>query len=120
MNLNAPQNESIVIAAVQVLGIPLSILIIGFAGPVVEEIVYRGFLIQKRKIPLWICIILSSILFAFVHMHGFSPIDFVGALPFFAVGIVYGILYAATGNITLPLILHVLNNTIAVILLNSR
>jgi len=119
MNLDAPQNDSNVIVAVQMLGIPLSILIIGFAGPVVEEIIYRGFLIQKRKIPLWICIIFSSILFAFVHMHGFSLMDFAGALPFFAVGIVYGILYTATRNITLPIMLHVLNNTILVILLNS-
>jgi len=119
MGLDAPQNDANVIVAVQLLGAPLSILLLGIAGPITEEIIYRGFLIQKRKIPLWVCIILSSILFALAHMHGFSLIDFTGVLPHFAVALVYGILYVATSNITLPLILHIINNVFAIILLNS-
>jgi len=119
MGLDTPQNDANVIAAVQLLGAPLSILLLGIAGPITEEIIYRGFLIQKRKVPLWVCIILSSILFAFAHMHGFSLMDFIGVLPHFAVALVYGILYAATSNITLPLILHIINNVFAIILLNS-
>jgi len=115
VGMEAPQNDANALLAIQMLGIPASILILGLAGPVVEEVIYRAFLIEKRKIPLWTCVILSSSLFALAHLHGLSLIDFVGILPHFAVAIVYGIVYAYTGNITLPLIIHVMNNTVAII-----
>jgi len=118
MGIEAPQNDANVLVAVQMLGIPLSILIIGLAGPIVEEVIYRAFLIKKGKIPLWVCVLLSSVVFALAHIHGLSLVDFIGILPHFAVALVYGIAYASTGNITLPLIIHVMNNTFAVILLN--
>ena len=117
MGVEAPQNDPNVLLAIQMLGIPFSILILGLAGPVVEEVIYRGFLIAKGKIPLWVCVILSSSLFALAHLHGLSLVDFVGILPHFAAALVYGIVYASTGNITLPLIIHIMNNTVAVILL---
>lgn len=119
MGAETAQNDVRVLLAVQMLGLPLSILIIGLAGPVVEEVIYRAFLIEKRKLPLWACVILSSILFALVHLHGFSLVDFTGVLPHFSIGVVYGIVYALTRNITLPLVTHVMTNMMAVILLNS-
>ena len=128
MGIEAPQNDANVLLAVQMLGLPQSILILGLAGPVVEEVIYRALLIKKRKIPLWVCIkkrkiplwvciILSSGLFALVHLHGLAHIDFVGIIPHFAAALVYAVVYAKTGNITLPLAVHVINNSLAVILL---
>jgi len=119
MGIEAPQNDAHVLLAIQMLGIPLSILILGLAGPVVEELVYRAFLIEKGTTPLWICVLLSSAFFALAHLHGLSLVDVVGILPHFAVALVYGIVYASTGNITLSLIIHAMNNTAALILLNN-
>lgn len=119
MGVEALQNDFNVLNAIQILGIPFSILILGIAGPIVEEIVYRAFLIRKGKFPLWICILLSSSLFAFVHIHAFTFSELVAILPHFSVALIYGILYAVTGNITLPITLHVMNNTVAIILLGS-
>jgi len=119
MGAEAPQNDANVLIAIQMLGVPLSIIVLGLAGPIVEEVIYRGFLIEKRKIPLWVCVILSSSLFAFAHLHGLSLIDFAGILPHFATALVFGIAYVVTGNITLPIIVHVLNNTPAIILVHT-
>jgi len=118
MGIDAPQNDANALVVARILGFPLSILIIGLAGPVVEELIYRAFLIKKRKIPLWVCVVLSSGLFALVHLQGFYLTGFIGVLPHFAAALIYGIVYAKTGNITLPLILHIMNNTFAVILLS--
>jgi len=115
MGAEAPQNDVNVLHAIQTLGLPLSIVILGLAGPVVEEIIYRAFLIRKRKVLLWV--VLSSSLFALAHLHEASLIDLVSILPHFSAALVYGAVYASTKNITLPLIIHVMNNTVAVILL---
>jgi membrane protease YdiL (CAAX protease family) len=120
MGIEALQNDYNVLIAVQMMGIPLSILIIGLAGPITEEVIYRAFLLKKRKFPLWLCIILSSALFALAHMHELSVIEFISILPHFSTALVYGVLYVATENITLPLFIHVMNNTASVILLNSN
>jgi membrane protease YdiL (CAAX protease family) len=100
----------------QTIGRPFTILVVGLFGPIVEECVYRAFLIgkMKSKFPLWVCVILSSLLFACVHLHGFSLLDFLSVLPAFTSGLIYGIAYAATGNITVPLCMHILNNMVGI------
>ncbi|MDR0840772.1 MAG: CPBP family intramembrane metalloprotease [Christensenellaceae bacterium] len=103
---------------VQAIGRLPAILVIGLAAPIVEECVYRAFLIGKlkTKIPLWVCVALSSVLFALAHMQRISTGDFLCALPGLTTGLVYGFVYAKTGNITLPIIMHIANNMTGIVL----
>jgi membrane protease YdiL (CAAX protease family) len=105
-------------AMVEAVGRPATILTVGVSGPVVEECVYRICLIGKAraKVPLWGCVVLSSVIFATMHLRGTGWQDSVGVLPIFAQGLTYSVTYAATGNITVPLAMHILNNSAAIIL----
>jgi membrane protease YdiL (CAAX protease family) len=111
-------NANRMLLLVQIIGKPLTVLVVGISGPITEECVYRAFLIgkAKTKLPLWVCVILSSLLFAAMHLHGFTLLNFLSVLPTFASGLIYAVAYAATGNITVPLLMHILNNMVGIIL----
>jgi len=80
--------------------------------PVVEELCFReviiGSLVRKRFNP-WVAIIISSILFGLAHCNP-AQILFGGMM-----GIVLGIIYYKSGNIVLPSVLHILNNSVSTI-----
>lgn len=112
-------NSTGVSLLLQTIGKPLTVFVVGIMGPIVEECVFRGFLIGKckTKIPVWLCIVLSSISFALLHLKGLSIGDFLVVLPGLTSGLVYGITYAKTGNITLPILIHLIGNFMAAIFL---
>ena len=97
---------------IQMASNPFGLVIIGIAGPVVEELVFREGIIgglTRNGVSPWVAILTSAALFGLAH---FNPVQ-----CFFAglMGVVLGILYYKTGNIVLCGILHILNNSIAVI-----
>jgi len=72
-------------------------------GPIVEEIMFRGFL-QKHlsiKLPPWLAILITSTLFALAHYKIISNI-----LPAFMVGIFCGIIYYRTNKLILCILYH--------------
>lgn len=73
---------------------------------IVEEVVYRGFVIWYlgQFMPLWAALIVSSIAFGFAH--GYQGVN--GALRTGLVGMAFGIYYVVTGSIWLPILAHVL------------
>ncbi|PUB10758.1 CPBP family intramembrane glutamic endopeptidase [Paenisporosarcina sp. OV554] len=89
----------------------LSITIISIAliGPIAEEFIFRGMLLHRmmKKTSMWGGILISSILFGVLHA------DIIGASIF---GIITSLLYLKTGNLLIPILLHVFNNSIAIIL----
>jgi len=54
-------------------------------------------------------------LWGLIHAHGFSAAELASTLPTMALGAVYAIAYVKTGNITIPLSLHIFNNAFALI-----
>ena len=73
---------------------------------IVEEFIYRGFLIWCLALlmPLWAAVIVSSIAFGLAHSYqGASGVVRTGA-----VGLALGILYVASGSIWLPIVAHIL------------
>jgi membrane protease YdiL (CAAX protease family) len=72
--------------------------------------------VKKGSAPVITCVVLSSALFAITHLHGISNVEILGILPIFVAGLIYGTVYAATGNITLPLAMHIANNTLGLAL----
>ena len=73
---------------------------------VVEEIVYRGFLFWYLSfvMPLWLVVVASSVMFGFAHSYQGAG----GALRCGLVGLGFGLYYALTGSIWLPIIAHAL------------
>ena len=84
-------------------------------APICEELIYRGFFFQalqlkKGKFEKIVGVILSGLLFAFVH----DPKVDVFFISYFLMGAVLAGLYAWTENLTISMTVHALNNIIAV------
>ena len=91
------------------------ILAIAVIGPVIEELVFRegicGYLMRNGS-NTWRAIWISAIFFGIIH---FNPAQ----VPFaILMGVILGVIYAKTGNIVITSIIHILNNSIAVIEVN--
>ncbi|MBO7067664.1 MAG: CPBP family intramembrane metalloprotease [Bacteroidaceae bacterium] len=92
------------------------ILAVAVIGPIVEELVFRegicGYLMRNDSRP-WRAIWISAILFGIIH---FNPAQ----VPFaILMGVILGVIYVKTGNIVVTSIIHILNNSIAVIQVNA-
>lgn len=85
------------------------------AAPLVEELLFRGFLQNAlaRLLPIWAAILLSSFAFALVHLQPY-------AIPgLMSLSIAFGYLYHRTGSLRTNILLHILNNTAALLLTQS-
>ncbi|MDZ7834747.1 MAG: type II CAAX endopeptidase family protein [Alkalibacterium sp.] len=89
---------------------PIFILLIGLAGPIMEEFVFRkaifGLLVEKTGGVG--AAVISSLIFAFIHFDGLL-------LVYSSMGFVFSWLYYKTKNIWTPIIAHCLMNTLAVL-----
>lgn len=88
----------------------LLILYIGIVGPIVEEFIFRGLLLNRiaYKLNVEYGIIISSFLFAIFHF------DIIGS---FITGVVFSLLYIWTKNLLYPILLHIANNCLAMLLM---
>lgn len=105
----ASQNSAEIFAIIN--KYPLFLLTTVLFGPIMEEFVFRkvifGFFFDLSGAVG--AAVISSLLFAFVHMDGHF-------LVYSTMGLGFCFLYTKTKNIATPIIAHVLMNTIAVIL----
>lgn len=93
----------------------LGIVAIAIVGPVVEEIVFReavcGGLIRKG-VDIKYAVIFSALCFGIIHMNP-------AQIPFaFVVGLILAVIYVKTGNIVVTSIIHIINNSLAVVQMN--
>jgi uncharacterized protein len=94
------------------LNISMGFLAIAGLAPLIEELLFRG-LLQKSlayKLPIWAAITLSALTFSLVHMQPY-------AIPaLMAVGAAFGYIYHKTGSLRVTIILHMINNALALLL----
>jgi len=85
-----------------------TVISIAIIGPIAEEFAFRGVLLKRMmaKTSMWTGIIISSVLFGILHA------DIIGAAIF---GVIASLLYIKTKNLLVPILLHIFNNSIAVI-----
>jgi membrane protease YdiL (CAAX protease family) len=79
---------------------------VSITAGVVEEIVYRGFLIWYfgMFMPLWLAVLVSSIGFGLAHSYqGLG-----GVLKVCVIGLIFAALYILTGSIIIPIIAHMI------------
>lgn len=86
---------------------------IGLFAPIMEELVFRGFYSRYFFKPnqKWVKLIVSSSIFALLHIK--YPIEFV---TYFALGSIFYLAFARRGNIVDSIVVHILNNSLIVIL----
>lgn len=93
---------------------PLGFFALVVMAPLVEELVFREAMIRmflQNHVRPWIPVLVSSLAFGIVHANP-------AQIPFATVmGILFGCLYVRTQSILLGLVLHILNNAMAVLLL---
>jgi len=91
-----------------------SFLVTAIFAPFFEEWLCRGMvlrgLLTKMK-PAW-AIVVSALFFALIHMNPWQ------ALNAFIIGVVMGYLYYKTGSLLLTMLIHFVNNGLAVIMSN--
>ena len=112
------QNEASIQGAL--LKNPFLILVIGcFIGPIVEEFFFRRFFLGTflAKFSNLLGIILTTLLFATLHMHSWALSEWVTAISYLAGGLFFSLLYLKKDkNIWYPIALHCCNNIIAFVI----
>ncbi len=93
-------------------GLGVNLFMIALLPAIGEELFFRGLI--QRVLKKWfknihIAVIVTSILFSSVHMQ------FYGFIPRFILGMLFGYLYAWSGNIWYPILAHLVNNTLPVV-----
>lgn len=80
-----------------------------FVSPIIEETIFRGMLIPwiNKKLNIWICIVISSILFSAGH---FMVTNLIGMYSLIIAGLIFGWLFAKTKVIWPSIVLHIVMN----------
>ena len=94
--------------------VPLLVLV----GPFVEEYIFRHLLIGKlsRRVNLWVCCIMSVVLFAALHIVGQEQMTLQVLMPYLAMGATLVFVYVWTGkNLMFSYFVHAAKNLLAVV-----
>jgi membrane protease YdiL (CAAX protease family) len=93
--------------------VPLQILLIVFAASISEEVCFRGMLFggMRERLPMWAAALLSAAIFG--SLHAFTGVSAVP--PLIAFGFILALLYEKTGSIVPGILLHMLNNSAALL-----
>lgn len=78
-------------------------------GPVFEEIFFRGYLFGalRKRWGILCAVLLSALLFSIIHFNAGV------LLPVFGLGVLLAYVYERTGSLIAPIVIHVLQNSIA-------
>jgi len=93
--------------------VPWQILLVAIAAPISEELFFRGMLFGglRRRMPRIVAALVSAVIFG--ALHAFSGISAVP--PLIAFGFILALLYERTGSIVPGILLHALNNSVALL-----
>lgn len=93
--------------------IPVQVLLIVIAAPVSEEVCFRGMLFGglRERLPRLAAALISG--FVFGGLHALTGITAVP--PLIAFGVILALLYEKTGSIVPGILLHMLNNSVALL-----
>jgi len=94
-------------------GLIVNLFMIALLASVGEELIFRGILVRifvewTKNVHLGV--VISAILFSALHLQ------FYGFLPRFVLGLVLGYLFIRSGTLWVPILVHFVNNAMAVVL----
>lgn len=87
----------------------LAVLVVGLVAPLLEEIIFRGFLhaTLRNLLPPAAALAVGALVFALLHF------SLLVLLPLFLFGLLLGRLYERSGSLWPPVVTHALNNLVA-------
>ena len=91
--------------------VPVQILLIVLSQPIAEEIAFRGMLFGglRERLPRVPAALVAGTVFGLLHAFtGLSAVP-----PLIALGAIFCLLYEKTGSIVPGILLHMLNNSVA-------
>lgn len=93
--------------------VPVQVALIVFLASIAEEICFRGMLFAgfRERLPRYAAALLAGAVFGL--LHAFTGITAVP--PLIAFGVILALLYEKTGSIVPGIILHMLNNSVALL-----
>ncbi len=93
--------------------VAMQILVIVIAAPFCEEVCFRGMLFGglRERLPRFAAALLSGVVFGALHITNGAEV----ILPLIGFGFVLALLYEKTGSIVPGVILHMLNNSVALL-----
>jgi membrane protease YdiL (CAAX protease family) len=93
--------------------VPVQVLLIVLAAPISEEVCFRGMLFGglRTRMPRIAAALVSALVFG--ALHALTGLSAVPPLIFF--GFVLALLYEKTGSIVPGILLHMLNNSVALL-----
>ena len=89
-------------------------------GPLVEELFFRQILLRylRKSLATWLSVFLVGFAFALTHMHSLSLSEWVGTVGYLGGGLAFSIIYVKEKeNIYYPLLVHMLSNSLSLIIL---
>lgn len=89
-------------------------------GPLVEELFFRQVLLHylQERLSGLLSIILVGLVFALIHMHSLALSEWIGAVGYLGGGLAFSIIYVKEKeNIYYPLLVHMLSNSLSLIIL---
>lgn len=93
--------------------LPVQILLIAIAAPISEELLFRGLIFAgiRKHMPAIAAALVAGLIFGALHaLTGLSAVP-----PLIAFGFILCLLYEKTGSIVPGIVLHMLNNSVALI-----
>ena len=90
--------------------LPLAIAFVVVLGPLSEELIFRGLLLDwlKQKLPVVAAALVISLLFAFLHDISFkySAIDWIAFVERFLLGVTTSLFAVRTRSLRAPFVMH--------------
>jgi membrane protease YdiL (CAAX protease family) len=93
--------------------VPVQVLLIVIAAPISEEVCFRGMLFGglRERMPRLLAALVSALVFGGLHATtGISAVP-----PLIGFGFILALLYEKTGSIVPGILLHMLNNSVALL-----
>ncbi len=93
--------------------VPVQVLLIVIAAPISEEVCFRGMLFGglRERLPRIAAALISGLIFGGLHaITGISAVP-----PLIVFGFILALLYEKTGSIVPGILLHMLNNSVALL-----
>lgn len=118
LNLERPENQKIVEALLAILPITMTIAII-FIAPILEELLFRGiffnyFLSKNNPTAKYIALLANALIFGVLHEPWLSSIS--SFIVYSLSGLLLAITYLHTRDLRYSILIHMINNTISVLL----
>lgn len=116
-NINGVTNSTSSMLSAQNLNpfeIILWFLFLGFVGPFIEELVFRGAVMAfcKKYLPNWAALLISSALFGLIHYNTLPMM-----ISTFVIGLFYGYAQLKTESVWASFFIHSLSNLVSVVII---